>query len=1133
MRQLSSSEQHTTECREPACNTLTRTFAHRPGCEKAYDNAGQRDIGEFATASECGGWIEFNFESSVEIGKMNFQQRWAEVDWSLDITLTFSDGTTQAVQLEQTPELTSYTLQPVMTDSVRITFETMGPNAGETCNNGAKEIQFFQAGDTPYGCYIGLEDGFRDGRQAWSDGSTVEYVNWAAGEPNGGQQENYAEMDFRIFGRCDHGADGYDANHNNGCENIENRAGTWNDGSGTNPMYFICEDSSWEPEIEYTYVGCYHDGAEDGTQNADGSPRRSFNGVNEAGAVFTNGNTADPYFQLGDDASPARCAQECQGFRYMAIQDGGQCFCDNAGGLDSIAPEADCNMECAGEPGTMCGGPWRNSVYELGSSYWENAGFDDSSWEAASDLGFNGVGPWYKRPQISDEAKWIWSNNAEAAGHTFCRFVEPNREINCYAAQSQYWEDYPSVRDQSYPAWNHFNDVGRRAGNIWHSELCNTCAAGDYQHVCRAAQTGECLDGGGNPIPGCIANAQGTHSTPSTVGQVQCDTNLCTNKCRGLHDAFDADVVGAVVQKVSGAYGKGIANFINPRADTVTFNLVACNAGAHKLGFSYALADDNNGQNQRPLVVTVNGVNAGPIDRRTGQHQSLRFPETGSWTDWGEVFIDVQLAGGENTVVLTPDPTVGQSGANINFMRVFPVDDYDSGTARFNFDNSGAFYVNEVLIGGGDGSWNPDGTLHLGAVTGWDKTNTWTFQADCSVPTVYSVHGMDYEVTTDGLGGIIGEITHCGEVITTGARWKCTASDMPGLTQAIVAQWKSADFDDSTWEIAGEFGVPSSAPDATAGQWMWTIDQTNHNDVFCRIVSKHQPVNCKDAADRYEQDYPEILSQRDASKLAPYAHFNQFGRLEGRIWHSELCDAKCGYVAAPYHWVDAQANGIEADKSTAHGGTPPYNSNLDDGYFDIELPFAFPFFGQRKHQAKVSTNGYLTFSGGHSECTAPNRAEHDCGASYALPGVSGTYGNGGVVRGPTDMIAVYWTDLDFTNSGSLHTYTIDPAAVQGGQDTTSCAYGIAAGGWTAGAGMSVGEGEVVGQACCASSCGQCGGGGCDQFPGGVEACCTQHVHMNAPSCAETGGVGPCNINERAFVIECECCLRGALASAPL
>lgn len=263
----------------------------------------------------------------------------------------------------------------------------------------------------------------------------------------------------------------------------------------------------------------------------------------------------------------------------------------------------------------------------------------------------------------------------------------------------------------------------------------------------------------------------------------------------------------------------------------------------------------------------------------------------------------------------------------------------------------------------------------------------------------------------------------------------------------------------------------------------------------------------------------EIMSQRDASKLTPFAHFNQYGRLEGRIWHAELCDAKCDYVSSPYHWVDAQALGIEVDQSNIHGGTPPYNSNLDDGYFDVELPFAFPFFGQRKHSAKISTNGYLTFSGGHSSCTAPNRGPHDCGASYALPDATGTYGNGGVIQGPTDMIAVYWTDLDLTHSGSVHTYTIDPTTISGGQHTTSCAYGVAAGGWVAGAGMTVGAGATVGQACCAASCGTCGGGGCDQRPGGVEACCTQHVMLNAPSCSETGGHGPCNIDEKAFVIE--------------
>ena len=57
-------------------------------------------------------------------------------------------------------------------------------------------------------------------------------------------------------------------------------------------------------------------------------------------------------------------------------------------------------MPCAGDANVMCGGPWRNSVYELGSSYWENAGFDDSNWEAAADLGFNGVVRTFPQPRV-------------------------------------------------------------------------------------------------------------------------------------------------------------------------------------------------------------------------------------------------------------------------------------------------------------------------------------------------------------------------------------------------------------------------------------------------------------------------------------------------------------------------------------------------------------------------------------------------------------------------------------------------------------------------------------------------------------------------------------------------------------
>jgi hypothetical protein len=49
--------------------------------ENAYDNDATAGFGEFATASECGGWIQVEFGTSANIGRMGFQQRWAEIDW--------------------------------------------------------------------------------------------------------------------------------------------------------------------------------------------------------------------------------------------------------------------------------------------------------------------------------------------------------------------------------------------------------------------------------------------------------------------------------------------------------------------------------------------------------------------------------------------------------------------------------------------------------------------------------------------------------------------------------------------------------------------------------------------------------------------------------------------------------------------------------------------------------------------------------------------------------------------------------------------------------------------------------------------------------------------------------------------
>jgi hypothetical protein len=210
--------------------------------------------------------------------------------------------------------------------------------------------------------------------------------------------------------------------------------------------------------------------------------------------------------------------------------------------------------------------------------------------------------------------------------------------------------------------------------------------------------------------------------------------------------------------------------------------------------------------------------------------------------------------------------------------------------------------------------------------------------------------------------------------------------------------------------------------------WIWTRDNEAHDDIFCRYVSDHKPVNCKDAADRYEQDYPDVMEQSEASKLTPVEHFKQFGREEGRIWHGEICSEKCGYAATPFHWVDAKVFGVEAAHSDVQSQAG-VGANLDDGFFEVTLPFAFPYFGQRKTRAKVSTNGYLTFSGEHTKC---GNDQHDCGRSYEIPSNAA----------PNDMIAPYWTDLDLSN-GAVYTYTIDPtddsttAGIGGGTNSAS------------------------------------------------------------------------------------------------
>ena len=104
------------------------------------------------------------------------------------------------------------------------------------------------------------------------------------------------------------------------------------------------------------------------------------------------------------------------------------------------------------------------------------------------------------------------------------------------------------------------------------------------------------------------------------------------------------------------------------------------------------------------------------------------------------------LLDGENTIVLR---AVSNSGPNIDSIEVFPHDDREIGSAFVDVDNEYSLYIDGHLVGSG---------------SQWDSTDAYNFRASCETPTVYAIHGIDYEHTAGVSGaGMVGEFNHCGE----------------------------------------------------------------------------------------------------------------------------------------------------------------------------------------------------------------------------------------------------------------------------------------------------------------------------------------------------------------------------------
>ena len=131
----------------------------------------------------------------------------------------------------------------------------------------------------------------------------------------------------------------------------------------------------------------------------------------------------------------------------------------------------------------------------------------------------------------------------------------------------------------------------------------------------------------------------------------------------------------------------------------------------------------------------------------------------------------VQLGAGPNIVKLVE---TGDSGPALDFIEVTPSDGSHIasrlGRAHITADNGYVVYVNGERIGAGGAALPNTDPAH--SDHGWVKTDFYTFEASCEVPTAFALEGVD----ESGVASMLAEFEHCGTTTHTGDQWKCGAA---------------------------------------------------------------------------------------------------------------------------------------------------------------------------------------------------------------------------------------------------------------------------------------------------------------------------------------------------------------------
>ncbi|CAG2257586.1 unnamed protein product [Mytilus edulis] len=125
------------------------------------------------------------------------------------------------------------------------------------------------------------------------------------------------------------------------------------------------------------------------------------------------------------------CASHCCSFLGDATFSGTsawyQCFCSNVTNTDNFVPRSlsDCYMACGGNPGEMCGGSWRLSVYGIDCSSTTFVATPKQRLVTTSEI-FTMI---TTRPSIMSDKSTMMSTNLTTRSHISTLITELTTEI--------------------------------------------------------------------------------------------------------------------------------------------------------------------------------------------------------------------------------------------------------------------------------------------------------------------------------------------------------------------------------------------------------------------------------------------------------------------------------------------------------------------------------------------------------------------------------------------------------------------------------------------------------------------------------------------------------------------------------